>query len=85
MLCEINVSTFDITLIAEPMPLNGIIKKICNSNYTYSYTYSIPHCFISITKAAARAPPPQPCESLKGQCHKMVVEVRPWSGRLALN
>jgi hypothetical protein len=22
---------------------------------------------------------------LKGQCHKMVVEVRPWSGRLALN
>jgi hypothetical protein len=22
---------------------------------------------------------------LKGQCHEMVVEVRPWSGRLALN
>jgi hypothetical protein len=22
---------------------------------------------------------------LKGQCHKMVVEVRPWSGSLALN
>jgi predicted transcriptional regulator len=27
------------------------------------------------------------CElgTLKGQCHKMVVEVRPWSGRLGLN
>jgi hypothetical protein len=23
--------------------------------------------------------------SLKGQCHEMVVEVRPWSGSLALN
>jgi hypothetical protein len=23
--------------------------------------------------------------SLKGQCHEMVVEVRPWSGRLGLN
>jgi thiol-disulfide isomerase/thioredoxin len=23
--------------------------------------------------------------NLKGQCHKMVVEVRPWSGRLGLN
>jgi hypothetical protein len=23
--------------------------------------------------------------ALKGQCHEMVVEVRPWSGRLALN
>jgi hypothetical protein len=22
---------------------------------------------------------------LKGQCHEMVVEVRPWSGRLGLN
>jgi hypothetical protein len=22
---------------------------------------------------------------LKGQCHKMVVEIRPWSGSLALN
>jgi hypothetical protein len=22
---------------------------------------------------------------LKGQCHEMVVEVRPWSGSLALN
>jgi hypothetical protein len=22
---------------------------------------------------------------LKGQCHEMVVEVRPWSGRLVLN
>jgi hypothetical protein len=24
-------------------------------------------------------------DSLKGQCHEMVVEVRPWSGSLALN
>jgi hypothetical protein len=24
-------------------------------------------------------------DTLKGQCHKMVVEVRPWSGSLALN
>jgi hypothetical protein len=23
--------------------------------------------------------------TLKGQCHEMVVEVKPWSGRLALN
>jgi hypothetical protein len=23
--------------------------------------------------------------ALKGQCHEMVVEVRPWSGRLSLN
>jgi hypothetical protein len=23
--------------------------------------------------------------ALKGQCHEMVVEVRPWSGRLGLN
>jgi hypothetical protein len=23
--------------------------------------------------------------TLKGQCHEMVVEVRPWSGRLGLN
>jgi hypothetical protein len=25
------------------------------------------------------------CIGLKGQCHEMVVEVRPWSGRLGLN
>jgi hypothetical protein len=23
--------------------------------------------------------------NLKGQCHEMVVEIRPWSGRLGLN
>jgi hypothetical protein len=26
-----------------------------------------------------------PNKGLKGQCHEMVVEVRPWSGRLVLN
>jgi hypothetical protein len=28
---------------------------------------------------------PDPDLALKGQCHEMVVEVRPWSGRLGLN
>jgi hypothetical protein len=50
-------------------------------------------------KRATTTPPLQHCERsgeggafaaalkirLKGQCHEMVVEVRPWSGSLALN
>jgi hypothetical protein len=24
-------------------------------------------------------------DNLKGQCHEMVVEIRPWSGRFGLN
>jgi hypothetical protein len=35
---------------------------------------------------AARSPSILVClVSLKGQCHEMVVVVRPWSGRLGLN
>jgi hypothetical protein len=50
----------------------------------YSRTFHIPSIDIynwmkfSISADVFLAP-------LKGQCHEMVVEVRPWSGRLGLN
>jgi hypothetical protein len=53
-----------------------LLPNFINSvNQQYAYPLKWSHC-VHIGSMGNR---------LKGQCHEMVVEVRPWSGRLGLN